>query len=276
MKRTKTSQRKSRKTVSRRKPAAAVSRKYHSRAVAKALEIVETLKRSPEPLTLSELSRTVRLTKASLLRIVETLAEGDYLKKNSAGGYMLSPQLSSDLPAWWVSRLIEVAVPELKHLTRQFNESSALGQLFANHIEVLAVSECRQVVRMGNAVGRILQPHASSLGKVITAFQSEKRAEHLVHSYGLLRLTERTITDESELRKELRRVRKQGFAVDNEETTLGGQCFGAPIQSPWNEVVAAVSVSVPKMRVGPAEHQEKIIAAVKAAAARITEALASG
>jgi len=276
MSKTKAPQRKSRKTVSRRKPAAAVSRKYHSRAVAKALEIVETLKRSPEPLTLSELSRTVRLTKASLLRIVETLAEGDYLKKDSAGGYTLSPQLSTDLPAWWVSRLIEVAVPELKRLTRQFNESSALGQLFANHIEVLAVSECRQVVRMGNAVGRILQPHASSLGKVITAFQSEKRADHLVHSYGLLRLTERTITDESELRKELRRVRKQGFAVDNEETTLGGQCFGAPIRSPWNEVVAAVSVSVPKMRVGPAEHQKKIVAAVTAAAARITEALASG
>lgn len=250
-------------------------RRYHSRAVAKALEIIETLKQNPNPVSLHELSREVRLTKASLLRILDTLVEDGYLKKAASGVYSATPDLSFALPAGGISRLLRVAVPELKELTRRFNESTALGHLFTNHIEVISVCEGRQIVRMGNTVGRIIQPHASALGKVIAAFQKEDRCERLLHSYGLLPITPRTITDESELREELRRIREQGYAIDDEETTLGGQCFGAPIIAPRKEVLAAVSMSVPKMRVGPAKHQEKILTAVKETASKISEALAS-
>ena len=97
-----------------------------------------------------------------------------------------------------------------------------------------------------------------------------------MHSYGLYPFTKRTITRETELRKELKRIRRQGFAVDDEETTPGGQCFGAPIFSQWNEALAAISVSAPKIRITSKERRQEIIEAVKAAAGRISRALAAG
>jgi IclR family acetate operon transcriptional repressor len=261
-----------------KRPAAAGAaperRRYHSRAVAKALEVVEILKKNPNPVGLHRLSKQVGLTKASLLRILDTLEACGYLERRASGEYSLTPDMALVPPAGWISRLLRVAMPQLKELTRQIKESSALACLFANHIEVIGVCESPQTVRMGNTVGRILQPHASSLGKAITAFQPVERRESLLRSYGIFPMTPKTITDETEIHEEFRRIREQGYAMDDEETTLGGRCFGAPILTPWGDVRAAISISVPKIRVGSAAHQQKLIDAVTEAAAGISRELA--
>lgn len=249
---------------------------YHSRSVTKALEVIEVLKRSSKPMGLHRLSEEVGLTKASLLRVLDTLKAGGYLHKNSGGEYSLSSDLGFMLPVGWLSGLLRAALPQLKQLTQQFRESTALAHLYANHIEVIGVCECQQTVRMGNSVGRILQPHASSLGKVISAFQEEERQERLVHCYGLLPMTAKTITEESRLKEEFARIREQGYGVDDEETTPGGRCFGAPIRAPWGQVIAAVSISVPMIRLGSPERGKALVTALKATAAAISSELTTG
>ena len=79
---------------------------------------------------------------------------------------------------------------------------------------------------MGNTVGRIVPPHASSLGKAVAAFQSEDVRDRLVRSYGIHRFTEHTVTDEVELKLEFERVRSRGYSTDEEESVLEGCCFG--------------------------------------------------
>ena len=247
---------------------------YHSRSVTKALEVIEILQRASRPMSLHGLSQEVGLTKASLLRVLDTLRTGGYLQKAPDGNYSLAQELAYLLPAGWLSRLLRIALPELKDLTRRFSESTALAHLFANHIEVIGVCECRQTVRMGNTVGRILQPHASSLGKVIAAFQAPERQERLVHSYGLLPMTPKTIAGESRLQKEYAGIRARGYAVDDEETTPGGRCFGAPLRAPQGEVVAAISISVPMIRLDSPERAQALIGALEATAASISRQLA--
>lgn len=236
--------------------------RYFSRAVSKALEVLEILKRSPEPYALHQLTSKVALTKSSLFRILHTLETAGYIEKTPDGRYLISIDRRPLIPTSLMTRLLRIARPHLSELTREFRESTALGALFDNHIEVLLVVESPQIVRMGNTPGRILEPHASSIGKSITAFQTEERRERLLRSYGITRITANTITDETLLREEFRRVREQGYALDSEETTVDGQCFGAPIALSDGEVLAAISMSLPKSRVGSADRREQLISAV--------------
>ena len=180
------------------------------------------------------------------------------------------------IPSSLLTRLLRIAEPHLRELTREFRESTALGVLFDNHIEVMAVVESPQLVRMGNTLGRILQPHASSIGKSIAAFQTEERRERLLRSYGILRMTPKTITDETLLREEFRRVREQGYAEDNEETTLDGHCFGAPILLADGEVLAAISMSLPVTRTGSEERRQQLIAGVVRTAQAIRNTESAG
>jgi DNA-binding IclR family transcriptional regulator len=126
---------------------------------------------------------------------------------------------------------------------------------------------------MGNTVGRILQPHASALGKSITAFQDDQRRERLLRSYGISSFTPQTLTDEKEIAADYERIRRRGYATDTEETTLGGCCFAAPIFTSPQEVLAAVSMSIPKSRLGSHAWQERVAQAISRAAKMIGDGL---
>src|SRR5207244_4385440 len=145
------------------------------------------------------------------------------------GKYVLAPGVHSVVSTQTVARLLRVGVPRIQHLSRQLRETTSLAALFENRVEVIAVVESPQPLRMSNIVGHILPPNASSLGKAITAFQSEERREKLLRSYGIYRFTDHTITQRAELDQEFARVREQKFATDLEESVLDGHCFGVPI-----------------------------------------------
>ena len=128
---------------------------------------------------------------------------------------------------------------------------------------------------MGNTVGRIVPPHASSLGKAIAAFQPEDVRERLVRSYGIHRFTEHTVTDEVELKREFERVRSRGYSTDEEESVLEGCCFGVPILDAHGDAIAAISVSSPKMRMRDEQLQKRLVAALRRAAGSVARDVAA-
>ncbi len=153
----------------------------------------------------------------------------------------------------FVKELVNVATPCMSALRRKLNETVSLSVLFNNHIdETVVVLESPQLIRMANTAERIIPPHASSMGKAITAFQPEGRRETLLRSYGLHRFTKHTITDENELVREFEQIRAKGWSTDKEESTDEGCCFGAPVFV-QGEVRAALSVSIPQPRVPKGE-----------------------
>lgn len=247
---------------------------YYLRAVGKTVEALEILRRSTTPLTLSDMASRLKLTKSSALRILHTLEVNRYLQKTRDGRYGTCENGASRVSAQFVERLIQAANEPLRQLVREFRETVGLGVLFDNHIEVVSVVESPEMIRMGNTLGRILPPNASSLGKCIAAYQSEDRRERLLRSYGIVRITQNTIVDEVELKQEFERIVSLGYSTDDEESTLHGVCFGAPITAPDGEVVAAISVSSPLSRL-PQHGRENLIAALMRAARTISEVLKS-
>jgi IclR family acetate operon transcriptional repressor len=242
---------------------------YLSRAVSKALETLELLQLRQESMSLDEIARQVQLSKTSVFRLLRTLEAAGYVTTSGWGKYGLAPGVQAIVSTQWLARLLRAAAPRLQDLTRELHETASLAALFDNRIEVIAVVESPQTVRMSNVVGHILPPNASSMGKAITAFQTEERREKLLRSHGIYRFTDHTMVDRSDLFREWERVQFQQFAVDREESVYDGVCFAVPIFGESGEVNVAISVSLPKARLQNAEHEAAIIEALTAASAQI-------
>jgi IclR family acetate operon transcriptional repressor len=242
---------------------------YFSRAVGKALEALELLQLRQESMTLDEIARQVQLSKTSIFRLLRTLEASEYVVTSGWGKYKLAPGVQAIVSTQWLARLLRTAAPRLHDLTRDLHETASVAALFDNRIEVIAVVESPQTVRMSNVVGHILPPNASSMGKAITAFQTEERREKLLRSNGIYRFTDHTIADRSELGREWERVLLGKFAVDREESVYDGVCFAVPIFGESGEVNAAISLSLPKSRLRNPEHEAALVEALTAAAAQI-------
>jgi IclR family acetate operon transcriptional repressor len=243
---------------------------YFSRAVSKSLEVLELLQSVRSAMTLQEIAKRIQLSKTSTFRLLKTLEASGCLVPAGSGEYQLAVGIHSVVPTLWLARLLRVAAVRMQELSHNLRETVTLAALFDNRAEVVAMIESPQIIKMSNVVGLILPPNASSLGKVITAFQNEAQREKLLRSYGFWHFTERSITDRGKLEEEFSRVRAQKFATDREESVPDGICFGVPVFNPAGEVNVALSTSFPKMRVRDAEHEKAIIAALRAAAENIS------
>lgn len=260
------------------KPASRNSKKedqYFSRSVSKAFEVLAILAGSHDALSVNDVADRVGLTKSFAFRLLRTLESLHHLSRSADGRFMIAHgnyAASTQIAA----RLRAVALDQMRDLNRRYQETVSLAVLFENRIEVIEVLDSPHLMRMTNIVGRILPPHASSLGKTIVAFQPEADQERLIRNYGLLQITTHTIIDEDLLAQEFERIRQLGYGSDDEESILGAHCVGAPIRLGYS-VIGAVSLSMPKSRMPKSDAGfGLVIDTVRATADAITAALNMG
>lgn len=245
---------------------------YYSKTIGRALDVLECFSDEDSVLSLNEITRLVHLPGPSLFRILLTLESRGYLVRNSDGSYRLARKVLLGKLAERSEQLIEMIHPELQKLSSRFNETASLAYLIDDRIQVLDSVETFHEIRVANRPGRVLPPHCSALGKAITAFQPLSLAERILEVYGLNRRTPKTMTDRTTLQAEFERIRTQGFALDNEESIVGGVCVSAPLTLRKGRVIAAISMSTPAVRMNPKRMQE-ITRAVKESARVISDAL---
>lgn len=244
---------------------------FESRSLAKGLQILELLSSEPVALGLKEVSEAVGLGKASTLRLLRTLYQLKYLGKDGSDNYIAAKRWGGSGPEQAEKRMVEAARPFLVQVASQFGETVALALLRGDVARVVDVVESLHPIRMSNYRGRILQPYASSLGKAIAAYQTPERTNRMLHTYGIFSLTPATQTDMRKLLRELAEVKARGFAWDKGETVSGGQCVGVPIRDELGQVVASISISMPKERF-TAELESVLPAIMKKTALEIEKA----
>jgi len=246
---------------------------YASRAVIKAFALLKILGGADQPQTLHQLALAVKLTKSSTFRLLRTLESLQHVTQGEDGRYATVVAERSNRYLQVANVINSIAHPAMQALQMQFRETVSLAVLFNNHIEVVDVIDSPHIVRMANTVGRILPPHASSLGKAVTAFQTAAVSQQLLRSYGLPQLTPATLTDDFALAKELEQIRSQGFSCELEESVRDGCCFGSPIFLDTSFAVAAMSISMPKTRVVQGEERDALTSALCDATGRVSKSL---
>lgn len=100
--------------------------------------------------------------------------------------------------------------------------------------------------------------HYSATGKAILAHQSEARVQEIIDTHGLVKRTERTITDENILFEQLDVIRDRGYAINDNEEVYGLRSIGAPVLNDDGQVLGAVSVSGPSKRVSGEVFETKL------------------
>jgi len=245
----------------------ASSEQYYLRTIGRALEVLDCFD-GKAPLALKDISASTGLPESTLFRVLLTLEKHSYVQQAVDGTYQLAPKLRFGWLIEEANALRDKVRPELERLAHQFNETASMAYLYDDRIHVLDSIDTFHEIRMSNRVGRVLPPHCSAMGKVITAFQDRELADRILEVYGLSHRTEYSITDRGRLFDEFDEIRKTGIACDREESTLGGICFGAAIQPAGQPVVAAISVSTPVVRMTP-EREEETRRAVLEAAKRV-------
>ena len=103
-------------------------------------------------MALNEVARRIQLSKASAFRLLRTLEAAGCLTASELGKYALAPGVTSVVSTQTVARLLRAGIPTMLHLSRQFRETTSLAALFENRVEVIAVVESPQPLRMSNMI----------------------------------------------------------------------------------------------------------------------------
>lgn len=247
---------------------------YSSKAISRALDILESFPDENTCLNLKELSLQNDLPESSLFRILQTLESRGYLAQGVDGTYRLTPRLLYGKSRERAEKLLGIARPHLKQLAMRFNETASLSYLFEDRIQVVDTVETFHTMRLTNLPGRVLPPHCSSMGKSVTAFQAPEKIDRILEVYGLFKRGPNTIIDRPALLAEFERIRSRGYAFDREEAAEGAFCVGAPIRAEGRPVVASISLSMPLLRY-QAEREPVMVNGVCETARAIGEALAA-
>lgn len=239
---------------------------YYLRSIGRALEVLNCFD-GQTPLSLKDIGSRMGLPESSLFRVLRTLEHHEYLQQHRDGTYQLAPRLIFGWLVRAAEHVREVAHPEMEKLVNSFNETASLAYLFDDRIHVLDCLETFHEIRMTNKIGRVLPPHCSALGKAITAFQDRALADRMLEVFGLTPRTEYTITDRKKLFVQFEEIRRGGIAWDREESIRGGICFSVPIKMEDDRVVAAISLSMPLIRMDSQDEKEIQSALLESASA---------
>jgi IclR family transcriptional regulator, KDG regulon repressor len=247
------------------KPQASAPPAYTVKSLLKALAILDCLAESePEGYTLTQLSQKLRLHISTVHRLLVNLTRQGFVDFNPAQGtYQLGYRvMRMGLKVLDRMDFRRVAAPLLHELSQKTQETVHLAILQAYQVVTIEKFQGPHPVRLDAPLGAATPLHATGVGKALLAFQDEKRVAAILRAAGLPpkgslpRLTVNTLTSLGDLKRELSRIREQGYAVDNEEAVVGLRCVAAPLFDHSGRAVAAFSVAGPASRVSPARTAE--------------------
>lgn len=219
-------------------------------ALDRGLALLELLAEE-DGLTLSDLARKSGFSASTVHRILLTLEGRGFVQHDTERGYWLIGVETFKVGSAFLRnrRIASMGRLTMRELMEKTGETVNLG--IEDHGEVVFISqvESHDTLRAFFRAGSRGAMHASGVGKALLAEFPEHRIRQICGLRRLERFTEKTRSDLAELLRELDETRRRGWALDDEERTLGMRCVAAPIFNEHAEPIAAVSTSGPSVRI---------------------------
>lgn len=209
------------------------------------IEVLTALCGSADGLGVAELAERTGANKHMVFRCLKTLVAKGWVTESGEGPKYAATLVPFHHASKPVARMDVVTAAEepLRELWKTTGECVYLGVLHEDMLMFLIHRDGTRNVRLGGCVGEHYWPHASAPGKVLVANGDPSLRERCVKR-GLKRLTPKTHTEASQFLADMERVRKQGFALDDEEYMEGGFCYAAPVFDYTGRAVAAIGTTV--------------------------------
>jgi DNA-binding IclR family transcriptional regulator len=235
--------------------------------------VLETVAASSLPISVSEVAKQVGVDKSTAYRMLMTLIDAGYVVRDDISKrYRLSYKvvsLSRNLLAEnEVSQLIRKTLQQVSNITSETLHYSVLD---GNETVLVQQVKGTQIVAADFQIGDLSKLHCTSIGKAILAFQDVRFIEQIIAA-GLPKMASHTITEPDELRKELQRIRSQGYAIDDQEFSDNMRCIAVPIFEGGGRVNGGISISGPDFRL-TLERLEELKSPMLEAAWQLSEKL---
>jgi len=234
-------------------------------SIERAIQILQAFSYEEPALGLSELARRTSLPKSTVHRTLNTLKRNRLIVRLEDGRYAIGIRLF-ELGSLAYANLgvRSVAQPYIRALTESTGETVHLGIL--DEYEVVSIEQALSphTLRAEIYIGKRAPLYCTAVGKILAAYQDDTWiAGYLDRPFE--KHTPNTITERAALERELREVRENGYAIDNEEHNVGIRCIAVPVFDHSGKVVASLSISGPAVRVRPEKDDEHLAQLAKTA-----------
>ena len=227
------------------------SEKYKIKTIIKAFCLLEMMAIQKEEIGISEISEITGIGKGTTHRFLSTLKETKFIQQNPE-----NKKYSLGIKAFEIGKAVQlgkiyknIMMPHLRKLLNKCGETVNAAILDHHDIIYVATLESRKFLRFHIQEGARLPATCTALGKVLLSSLPERIIEAMFPSRESLKiLTPNSINSLKKLKKSLLDVKKKGFAYDKEEAILGVQCIAAPVLDSKGNILFAISISGPSIR----------------------------
>ena len=217
-----------------------------NKSVSRAIEILQLISQNRNPLTIADISKSLRIPKSSTFEILHTLLEKDIVEvenQNSKAFTLGLKLFEITLLALGKTDLHREARPMLEDLMYQTGETVFLAVEDGGEMVYLGKEEGPSMIRATAHLGSRMPMYCTGLGKALLAAYPEDRIREITGGGRLAPLTRNTIKHYDDLIKELDSIRRRGYSIDNQECILDVFCVAAPIYDQTETPVAAISIA---------------------------------
>ncbi|WP_219414423.1 IclR family transcriptional regulator [Pseudonocardia nigra] len=194
------------------------------------------------PLRVTDAAERLGVARSTAHRLLAMLVYRDFAEQDADRRYVAGLVLRKQAPVEPVADMRRLALPHLQALVERTDETANLQVVVGDQVRFVATVECSQVLRVGDREGRMLPAHLASGGRAVLATRSD---EELAELYSAV---DSPVADLPALLRELRRVRRQGFAINDQATETGVTAIGRAVRGADSTVVAGVSIAMPTAR----------------------------
>lgn len=218
----------------------------------KAKNILDIIASSQNGVSLSELDKNLKISKPTILKILQTLSYCRFVKCegfNDSKKYFLgSAFLDYGRVAKSTFNIVNFARPYLEKLRNVTNETINLGIEEDNYVILLDKIESKQSIKLVSKIGREMHMYSSAMGKTLLANYSRDKLDDYLSQTTMVKITENTIVNPDKLKIELKKIKEQGFSLDKVENQKEIFCVGFPLIKN-SQIYGSFSISAPEYRV---------------------------
>ena len=243
-------------------------------SVDRAMLLLEALGEDEEGYRLTDLAIRTGLSPSTAHRLLTTLEKRRFVAFDQSDNMWHIGRQSFAIGSAFIRRrnFVAPALPFLRRLRDLTHETANLGIVDDGEVIVLTQVESREIMRAITRVGGRVPMVTSGIGKAILATYADEEVVAIIQRHGMKRLTPKSVVRAGELRDALETVRRDGYAIDDQEFLMGLRCVAAVVYNDQAEALAGISVSGLASRV-PQERVPELGRLVRDTARELTLAL---
>lgn len=239
-------------------------------SLARGLLVIQSFTPLTPQMTISQLSVKTGLSRAAVRRCLYTLSKLGFAAAEDGSRYALSPRMLTLSNSYASSNPLSTAAqPILERMSAAYRESFSVGTLDGDDILYVARTTVQRVMAVDLQIGSRLPAYCTSMGRVLLAYLPAEQLEQYMARVVLTLHTSRTVNSTEKLGLILRNVRRNGYALVDQEYEVGLRSLAVPVHSPSGRVVATINLSGSAPRLPVYEMQTRFLPILRSAATEL-------